>query len=283
MIPVAGASTSSSEKIETITKDNPRLVVLDAGIVEVLQALDLDGQLLMIPDDLSFEGQYPQAYRYKSAISIESILTMHPDAILGGHVTRDKTMMDQSKTAGLSTFHIDRTLSASEKIRKVAEIFGVPERGQALIESLDAQYAEAEKIAEQSSGDAVGVIHISSSGAGNSGQTAIAGRYTPAHEVINAAGGKNLADLSVFYSYSSVTQEGLIALAPEAVIVSDKELAALGGEQGIWQKIPGLMATPAGKNKQLIILPHNGLKNGSVASGEAVIELAGKLSDIQSS
>lgn len=264
----------------SIQNKSPRLVVLDSGLVEVLQALDLDNQLVLIPDDLSFDGQYPDAFRYKSSINIEGVLKLQPDAVLGANKTRDLVMMEQSKMAGLKTYHIDRTLPAAGKVRAVAQIFGVEEKGLSLVQQIEDSYQQARKVAS-SSDTSLGVVHISSQGAG--GQATVAGRYTAAHQLIEAAGGNNLADLSVFYAYNAVTQEGLISLAPEAIIVSDKELKALGGEQGIWDKIPGLKATPAGMNQQLIVLPHNGLKNGSIASAETVLELARLLLERESS
>ena len=259
---------------------SPRIIVLDIGLVEVLAAFGLDNNLALMPEDPAFVGLYPDVKRYRSAVNIESLMLLKPDIILGGNVLRDRTMMMQADRVGIKTSHIDRALPVEEKVKRVATLFGREAQGQVLLKAMETDLQTAKIIASRREGS-LRAIHLSSSGAG--GDVALAGKGTPAYELIKRAGGENLDKIDLFSGYKPMTAEGLIMLAPDVVIVSELELEQLGGKDGIWKQVKGLAATPAGIHHRLIVLSHKGLKNGSIETANTVVSLAKKLADTESS
>jgi len=63
-------------------------------------------------------------------------------------------------------------------------------------------------------------------------------------------------------------------MAPEAIVVSRRELPALGGVDGIWERVPGLAYTPAADARRLIVLDHAAVKYDAATSGQATLALA---------
>ena len=78
-----------------------------------------------------------------------------------------------------------------------------------------------------------------------------AGKNTPADTVIRAAGLQNAMPDVV--RYQPLSQEGVIASAPDLLLISEQGLKSLGGEEKIWQ-LPGVALTPAGKQRRVVVV-----------------------------
>ncbi len=78
-----------------------------------------------------------------------------------------------------------------------------------------------------------------------------AGQHTAADAVIAAAGLKNA--MQGFDRYRPLSQEGVIASAPDLLLVTTDGVRTLGGEQQLWT-LPGLALTPAGKQRRVLIV-----------------------------
>ncbi len=267
------SSVQAAEKSNT----SPHIIVMDVGLLEILAAMDLDNNIVLMPEDPAFTEQYPEVPRYNKSINGEYLMLLQPDIILYGNLLRDSGMIAQAKMMGIETQYINRALPVEKKVTRMAEIFQLPAKKDKVLQGIALSFSKARTIAQHNT-DQPRVIHVSATGAG--GQVAMAGRETPAYELIKSAGGKSLDTISLFSGYKPVTSEGLIQIAPEVILVSDLEIDALGGTKGIWKNIPGLSATPAGINHQLIIVSHKGLKNGSIETARIVDELAETLSQI---
>ena len=71
-----------------------------------------------------------------------------------------------------------------------------------------------------------------------------AGSGTSADGAIRGAGLQNA--LGNIPHYQPLTQEGIVASAPQLIVIGADGLQAMGGEENLW-KLPGLALTPAGK------------------------------------
>lgn len=130
-----------------------------------------------------------------------------------------------------------------KKIGAIAQTLGKDAEGKKLTETYQQQLA-----AVKTSPLPVNVLFILSHG----GMTALAaGKNSPPDTIIRSAGLKNA--MQNVERYQPLSQEGVIASAPDLILISSQGLKTLGGEAQVWT-LPGLKLTPAGKNKRLLVV-----------------------------
>ncbi|MDX1356206.1 MAG: hemin ABC transporter substrate-binding protein, partial [Halomonas venusta] len=83
-----------------------------------------------------------------------------------------------------------------------------------------------------------------------------AGSNTAAHTALEAVGLENA--FAEMQGYHSVGAEALAKEAPALVIMSQRGLDALGGENALWQ-LPGMRLTPAGREQRLMVIDDQAL------------------------
>ncbi|OYD22769.1 ABC transporter substrate-binding protein [Oceanimonas baumannii] len=249
----------------------PRVAVLDPGHAEIARALGMEQAIVLLPVDPALSDGFSHAQHYRHRPAIESLLALEPDVVIGGNPVRDQVVIEQSQRFALSTHMLVRTLPVDERIHALAGILGVPGRGQELVWHMQQDYARAAELAQGR--PPVRVLHLSSNGAG-AGNVTGAGAGTPAHGLIERAGGMNVGAETGLERYQVLSAEGVMLMAPEVVVVSDLELAALGGLTHIWQRVPGLGLTPAARQRRLVVLEHSALKFDAAGSGRATLALA---------
>jgi iron complex transport system substrate-binding protein len=78
-----------------------------------------------------------------------------------------------------------------------------------------------------------------------------AGQNTAADAMITSVGAQNA--MQGFSRYRPLSQEGVIASAPDILLLTADGVKTLGGLDEVW-KLPGVAMTPAGKNKRVLVL-----------------------------
>lgn len=109
------------------------------------------------------------------------------------------------------------------------------------------------------------------------GEPMAAGQNTAAEAIITQAGGKNA--MQGFNRYRPLSQEGVVAAAPDLLLITTTGFQTLGGEEKIWQ-LPGIRHTPAGQNHRLLVVDDLALLGFSLKTPEVMAELQ-KAMDIQ--
>lgn len=249
-----------------------RVAVLDPGHAGIIEALGASERLVLIPTDPAFERRMPRVERYHRMPSAESLLAQRPDLLIGGTPARHQELLDQAERLGIETVMIARTLPPADRIRRLAERVDRETQGHKLIVRIEQGHATAHELMQ--AGPRVRVLHLSSSGAGSTASVTGAGAATSADALIRRAGGLNVGADAGLDRYQTLSAEGVMAMAPEAILVSHHELPALGGTEGIWERVPGLAHTPAAQHERLIVLDHAAVKFDGATSGAATRSLA---------
>ncbi|WP_162619519.1 ABC transporter substrate-binding protein [Salinicola peritrichatus] len=252
---------------------------MDPGHAEILEALGVGDELVLMPTDPAFRTAFPHAARYRRLPTLEGILAAGTTLIIGGNPGRDLSILERAGSLDIENHMVSRELPATTRIQQIAKLVGRQAEGEKLVTRIEARYAEASRIVAPIDHSPT-VLQVSSSGAGTTGAVTAAGRSTAVNGLIERAGGINAGAEAGLERYQSLTAEGVIGMAPEVVLVSDLELPALGGPNGIWQQVPGLANTPAARDRQLVVLPHAAVKFDAAQSGEATLALARALADV---
>ena len=136
---------------------------------------------------------------------------------------------------------------------------------------MQAQLDEAAAVAKASARHPR-VIHLSATGAG--GAPTVAGADSASGKLIALAGGVNIGTEAGVQNYSALSNEGVVAAAPDVILVTENDLQLFGGEAGLWKAYPTLKQTPAGATNRVWVMPDVQLKSTSVGSGSGALALA---------
>lgn len=189
-------------------------------------------------------------------LNAEAILALEPSVIVTDTSLGPWDVILQMREAGIPVVVVDADRSVAQSgdlIRTIGEALGVPDQGEELAQRTEADIAEvaAEIEAVAPDGDdrlGMAFLYVR----GTSGVYYLFGGESGAGSLISAIGGRDVATEAGWGGMRPVTDEGLIAMQPEVVLVMTAGLESTGGIDGLLEAIPALALTPAGENRRII-------------------------------
>lgn len=225
-----------------------RIVSIGGDVTEIAFALGA-GDEVVARDSTSLhpaEVQTLPDVGYMRQLNAEGILALKPTLILTTELAEPALVLKQLEDSGVKVVRIpgDTTVQAvPEKISVIADAINRSSQGKQLAERYQQQLA-----AVANTPLPVKVLFVMSHG----GITPMAaGQQTAADAIIRAAGLKNA--MQGFSRYRPLSQEGVIASAPDLLLVTTDGVRSIGGQENLWL-LPGMALTPAGKNRRVLIV-----------------------------
>ncbi|WP_241697470.1 heme/hemin ABC transporter substrate-binding protein [Vreelandella salicampi] len=244
---LAGTPLAQAEEREQTSE---RWVVLGGDIAETLAALEADINVIARDDTVV----HPPAMAalpsvgYLRQLSAESVLSVKPDQVLAAGSAGPREILAQLEAVGVNvaTINAPPSLDAiADKVRAVGQLTDRQNAAEALANDLNDKLNRLASMPALPPTRAMFIMQ-------HSGLTPrAAGSDTAAHSALEAVGLDNA--FAEMQGYHSVGAEALARQSPDVVIVSERGLAAMGGEAALWQ-LPGLALTPAGRKQQLIVV-----------------------------
>ncbi|MBJ3814464.1 hemin ABC transporter substrate-binding protein [Shimwellia pseudoproteus] len=225
-----------------------RVVSLGGDVTEIVYGLD--AQNTLVGRDTT--STWPEAANslpnvgYLRQLNAEGILALRPTLVLASAQAQPSQVLTivADNNVRLVTVPGGYSLAAiGQKIDVIAAALGKADRGAALHRQLEREIAALHAPALNKR-----VMFLLSHGGMG---TLVSGQQTAADAAIRAAGLRNA--MQGFDHYRPMSQEGVIASQPDLIVISADGVKALGGEANIW-RLPGLAQTPAGRNKQVMIV-----------------------------
>jgi iron complex transport system substrate-binding protein len=213
----------------------------------------------------------PHQFLFNRTTGVEGVLSLQGSLFLGNSLRRHTELAQKLRAVGEPAVVVDDLQPAPDKVRKIAAALGLADAGQTLARQVQQQLDEAAAIGK-ASGRAPRVIHVSATGAG--GAPTVAGADSASAKLIALAGGLNIGTEAGVSNYSALSNEGVVAAAPEVILVTEHDLALFGGADGLWKAYPTLKQTPAGQANRVWVMPDVQLKYASVGSGVGALALA---------
>lgn len=269
----ATAQLTKTEK-QTTTK---RIVSLNGTLTELLYQLGLESQLVGV----DVTSTYPEAASvlpnlgHVRQLNVEAVLALKPDLVLATDAGADTKALKQLEEAGVKVqaIHLPQTLdgilsaakdlaSSLETTIDLTALSNTIQANKTALETITTQVEQKPK-----------VLFIYARG---SQQLMVAGKETFADKMVQLAGGQLVPQ--EFESFKQLNSEALLGYQPEVILMFDSGLNSLAeGEQsaidGLLQ-IPGMAATPAGKNKRVIAMDGLYLSGFGPRASAAALELA---------
>ncbi|CNL71951.1 hemin ABC transporter substrate-binding protein [Yersinia alsatica] len=244
-----------------------RIVTIGGDVTEIAYALGAGGEIVA-RDSTSLQPQAVQKLPdvgYMRMLNAEGILAMKPTMLLVSELAQPSLVLKQVADSGVNVVTVPGQTtpeSVAVKINAVAAALHQQEKGQELIKDYQQRLG-----AVSNTPLPVKVLFVMSHG----GLTPMAaGQNTAADAMIRAAGGNNA--MQGFSRYRPLSQEGVIASAPDLLLITSDGVKALGGSDGIW-KLPGMALTPAGKNKRLLVVDDMALLGFGLETPQVLAQL----------
>lgn len=275
-----GSVTSDDGATVRIT-DASRVIVGGDDVIGIMEALGLGSRVFAAPESsVTAAGRKaPHHFLFNRTTGAEGVLSLEGTLFVGNSLRRHAKLSETLRKTGLPAIVIDDLQPAPQKVRKTAAAFGLKSEGESLARELERQYKEAEALARQLPRRAR-ILHISATGGG--GRPTVGGKDTAAAQLIRLAGGINVGDDAKAGDYTALSNEGMVAAAPEVVLLTRSDLELFGGEAGIWRSYPALKQTPAGQSNRIWVMPDEQLKIVGVHSGTGAIALSKALKGLTS-
>jgi iron complex transport system substrate-binding protein len=251
------------------------IVSIGGDVTEIVYELGAGGRVVAV-DITSREPEQardlPQV-GYMRQLSAEPILSLSPKLVVAIADSGPPQVLDQLRSAGTCLALIPDEHSASGVIKKVEAVAAALDRkaeGAALAAKLEAEFA-ALRSSLGAVTDRPRVLFLFSVG---EGAPMVGGRKTSADAIIALAGGTNA--IESFEEFKPASSEGIIAAAPDVVLVTELTLEKLGGVEGLLQR-PDIAQTPAGKAKRVVAMDSLLLLGFGPRTPLAIRELAAAL------
>lgn len=255
------ATVTDAQGTKVTVTDTSRILALDVygTLARTVFELGLGDQV--VGRDIS--TQFPEAAdlplvtRSGHDLSAEAILELDPTVILTDTSLGPWDVVLQMRDAGIPVVVTDshRGLdNLGSLTEQVADALGLEDAGQVLAQRIETQVADArdriDAVAPEDEGDRLRTVFLYVRG--QSGVYYLFGDGSGADQLIEGVGGYDVAGEIGWTGMRPVTDEGIIAAAPELVIVMTKGLESAGGVEGLLERLPALATTPAGQNRRFV-------------------------------
>ncbi|WP_341665166.1 hemin ABC transporter substrate-binding protein [Vibrio sp.] len=247
--------------IATSTSANERIISAGSAVTELLIALGKQDQIVAvdITSEVPSKTELPKI-GYHRNLSAEGLLALNPSLVIGSDEMGPKNVLDQISNAGVSVDVINSSPTPEgllERIDDIASITHSEQKAQALKTNIQ-QTIQALEINRSTLQRKQKVLFLLV----HEGRPAnVAGANTVPNAIIQLAGGLNPAAQKID-SYKPLSTESMLEMQPDIILVSGRSLDKIGGIETIFDKMPLLAATPAGKSKNIIPIDGHAIIGG---------------------
>lgn len=256
-----------------------RLVSAGAGVTELVLALEAGDELVAVDSTSILPASMTEidTLGYHRMLSAEGILALTPTLVLGTDAMGPETTLEVLRSADVKVVKLPTAKDLSQLLSNIDTMGKLLNRqAQAkqlqlkLRASLDAIAAKKKQVGGAEQAPKILFMLLQADRPARVG-----GEGTAADIIIKLAGGNNIADFS---GYKSLSQEGILSLQPDFILISDRSDNPAGtfvsDTERVLDAMPLLAHTPAGRNNQIQSIKPQALLGGL---GLSAIEAADKL------
>lgn len=281
--PALPVTITDAEGTEVTVTDASRILPIDISgtIAATVFALGLGDSVVGRDSstDLAGTEDLPVVTNAGHTLNTEAILKLAPTVVLTDTTLGPKEVRQQLRDAGIAVVVVsdDRRLDTTDDlIAEIAAALGVPSRGEALMEQADADLAAAREqiaqVAPTAGGDRARMLFLYVRG--NANIYYIFGADSGADSLIEAVGGIDVASEIGWEGMKPMTAEALVAAQPDVIVMMTLGLESVGGVDGLLERIPALLQTPAGQHRRVIDMADTQVLSFGPRPPEIILALA---------
>lgn len=256
--PKLPATVTDTTGTEVTVESLDRVLALDisGSIAATVFGLGLGDTLVGRDSSTAFAEaeDLPLVTQGGHTLSAEPILALNPTLIITDGSLGPNRVLLQLRESGVPVVYVTdvRNIDAMSTLTmQVADAMGVPERGVALNEKLNAEVdekiAQIAKLGDGSSPRAM-FLYLR----GTSSIYYLFGAESGADTLITSLGATDVATELGWKGSQPATAEAIVAAQPDVIFVMTEGLNSVGGVDGLLTTIPAIAQTPAGQNRRII-------------------------------
>ncbi|WP_433722536.1 heme/hemin ABC transporter substrate-binding protein [Nocardia sp. CA-129566] len=253
--PTLPVTVRSFDGAEVTVTDASRIIAADryGTLAQTVWALGMGAKLVGRSTAAAFPAvaNVPNVTGGSGSLNVESILALRPSVFLTDSTSAAGQVREQLRAAGVTVVYFDpqRTMDGVvPQIEAVAAALGIPDRGQALAQRTRDEIAAASAaVPKLDKPLTIAFLYLRSTAI-----TMLAGPGSGADALITALGARDAGTAAgLTEPFVAITSEGMIAAAPDVLLVMSDGLKSVGGVDGL-EKVPGIAQTPGGRNKRIV-------------------------------
>lgn len=232
----------AQQHTESQSAQTNRIISAGSSITELIVALGAKEQLVAL--DVTSK-KYNQDEKlplvgYHRQLSAEGLMALSPTHLIGSHEMGPDSTLTLLKNGGIDVETVpsgDTEQDLFNRIDKIAAITGTQDNAVDLKASIQ---SKLDAMQQRDVADAPKVLFAMLS----KGRPAtIAGDKTTIDVIVKLAGGQNPAK-SMMSSYKPVSQEAMVEMQPDYLLVTKRAWQALGGKEGIFKRVSIISRDP---------------------------------------
>ena len=244
---LAGEVTDPLGRTLTVPDSPSRVVALAPSVTEIVYALGQERRLVGVTEYSDSPPEAKALYRVGSYVKLdlERIVALKPDLCIAVKDGNPRDAVERLMSLHIPVYAVDpRSLDmVLSTITQIGALLEAKDRAQTLVSSLQGRIARVTDIVARTNLHPRVFIQI--------GLTPIvsAGTHTFIHELIERAGGINLAEGDT--PYPRFSREQVLALAPDVIVITSMESASnFEQARAEWLQWPCL---PAARDQRIFI------------------------------
>lgn len=274
-VPTTSLADETANSMVPDAQMRSRIITIGGPVTETVHALGLEERIVAVDTTsvypVNLLKDKPNV-GYMRALSAEGVLSLTPSMILAidGAGPAEVVKVLQSASVPLKSIPTARSEEGVVcKIRLIANIMGVPGKGETLIASVQKDFSSLSELTSTLAKRKRVMFVLSV----RSGKIVASGRNTAAAGMIALAGADNA--LSEFEGYKPLSDEALINAAPDVILMMNRS-GHEGGPEDVLA-LPTVSATPAGQSRSILKIDGAYLLGFGPRTAGAALELAHRL------
>lgn len=259
-LPATVVSKSRGGDREMTIDDTSRVIALSltGSVAEVVYALGLSDQLVGRDVSTNFPGaeDLPVITRDGHSFDAEGALALNPTLLITDGTIGPTDVVEQLADAGVAVVTVDRAINPETSyvaMQQIADAFGVSKAAPELIATLQQAIADKEAevaalLPEESKRPRVAFLYVR----GTAGVFYLFGEGSGVDSLIDSIGAVDVAEEIGWIGEKPMTEEALVAMDPDIILVMTKGLESAGGVDGLLAARPSIAFTAAGQHQRII-------------------------------
>ncbi|WP_119695981.1 heme/hemin ABC transporter substrate-binding protein [Microbacterium halotolerans] len=259
-LPATVTSHDANGEVAVEVTDTSRVVAIDlaGSLAATVWGLGFGDTLVGRDQATTFPGtqDLEQVTSGGHTVNAEAVIALEPDVVITDGTVGPVDVVEQLRDVGITVVFVENEPSfdgAASLAEQVAAVFGAPEAGDLLAESIrtgvDETIADIAEIAP-SGDERLRVVFLYLRG--SAGVYYLFGSESGADQLIDALGGIDVVSELGWEGMQPMTDEALVAADPDLILVMSDGIESVGGVEGLLAEKPAVALTTAGENRRFV-------------------------------
>ncbi|MFT4232301.1 MAG: ABC transporter substrate-binding protein [Leucobacter sp.] len=260
-LPVTVVSKDGTGDTEVTVEDASRIVPLSlsGSVGELVYSFGLADNIVGRDVSTNFPGSedIPVITKDGHSVDAEGVLALNPSVIITDGSVGPTDVVLQLRDAGIPVVTVDRAIDPETSYataQQVADALGVGSAAPGVIATLKQAIADKEAEvrqllpADESKRPRIAFLYVR----GTAGIFYLFGEGSGVDSLIRSIGGVDVAEEIGWVGEKPMTEEALIGMDPDIILVMTKGLESAGGVDGLLAAQPSIALTTAGEHRRII-------------------------------